>query len=843
MAGRIFNNLRLFLKGFIPTLLIAAAVLMVIGAGIIYKIVREAPDIENYDFRPQGFASILYDCDGRETERLVMAGSNREEAVYEEIPEDLINAFIAVEDNSFWNNKGIDIKGIIRGAKGVVTGDSSAGGGSTITQQLIKNTVFQGGMEKTFGDRVKRKIQEWYLAVSLTKVMDKKVIMTNYLNTINLGSNTLGVKVAARRYFNKELKDLTLSECTVLAGITKNPSRLNPITGAEANRERRLKILDHMLSFHMISEAEYKEAAKDHVYDRIQEVNRQVESDSHKYTYFTDEVIKQVENKLVSDLGYSETEVKNMVYGGGLSIYTTQDSKIQQIADQEINNPDNYSETLWDMEYRLSVKQNDGLTVHYSESDVEKFFTEKGGKAKKLYSGTEEINIIIKEFKEHVIKEGDQIAGEYLSYIPQPQISFVLIEQSTGQVKALCGGRGEKQGNRTLNRATDTLRQPGSTFKVLTSFAPALDTGKASLATVYYDGPYRVGDKSFRNWYNNFTGHANIREGIVYSMNIVAVRCLMETVSPDLGISYAEKLGIHTLTENDHYASAALGGLTDGVSNLELTAAYAAIANKGIYTEPVLFTKVTDHNGRILLENKPKSYRALKETTSFLLTDALSDGMKSSRRFSNVSVNSLGVKANLPFMSCGGKSGTTTSNKDIWFVGFTPYYTAGIWSGNDKNQVISGETSFHKNIWRKIMEQVHNDKKDIGFPVPKGIVSIPICRKSGKLALDDTCENDPRGTAVYNEYFVQGTEPKEQCDRHIKAEVCTDSGKLAGPYCVNRQSKVFLMIDEKEGSSDDTQYDLPGECAETHGQELENSPITELSPNPEKESSFPEYSE
>ena len=244
-------------------------------------------------------------------------------------------------------------------------------------------------------------------------------------------------------------------------------------------------------------------------------------------------------------------------------------------------------------------------------------------------------------------------------------------------------------------------------------------------------------------------------------MNIVAVRCLVETVTPQLGVEYAKNLGITSLTSNDLNPATALGGITDGVSNLELTSAFAAIANGGIYTEPVFFTKILDHNGKVLLDNTPETHRALKDSTAFLLTDAMADSLRPVSSFARAgaSINSTSTRARLSGMSAAGKSGTTTSNNDIWFVGYTPYYTAGIWGGCDNNQSLSsnGGTSFHKDIWRKIMERVHEGLSDPGFAVPDSVETAQICRKSGKLAVSGVCSNDPRGDAVYTEYFAKGT--------------------------------------------------------------------------------------
>lgn len=810
------------------------------GFGCFNGIIDAAPEINMETIVPSGYATTVYDSAGNLTDTLVKAGANREEATYEELPENLINAFIAIEDSRFWSHSGIDLRSITRAAVGVITGNYK-GGGSTITQQLIKNNVLKGGNEKSFGAKMERKIQEQYLALQLTKSMDRKLIITNYLNTINLGNNSLGVKVASRRYFNKEVSDLTLSECAVLAGITQNPSKFNPISGREENEKKRKIILQYMVDQELISKEEQEEALADNVYDRIQNVDLISKETSTPYSYFTDELINQVMDTLVNQLGYTNTQASNLLYSGGLQIYTTQDPAIQAIVDEEVNNPENYTVAKYSMEYRLSVTHGDGTTEHYSEKDIEKFHKNTLGDNQYdgLYASQEAVQSDVDQYKAWFLKEDDEIIGERLTKILQPQTSFVIMDQATGEVKAISGGRGEKTDSLTLNRACDTLRQPGSTFKVLTAFAPALDAKGSTLGTVYYDAPYTVGTKSFNNWYSNkgYMGYSSIRDGIIYSMNIVAVRCLMETVSPQLGIEYAKSFGITSLVPEDITASAALGGLTDGVSNLELTAAFAAIANGGIYTKPVFFTKILDHNGKVLVNNEPETKRVLKDSTAFLLTDAMAESMQSNRKLTRpgVSVSSTSTRAALSNMSAAGKSGTTSKNNDIWFVGYTPYYTAGIWGGCDSNQklidtaagVNNGGTSFHKDIWRKIMTRVHEGKSDPGFSVPDSIESATICRKSGNLAVSGVCSADPRGDATYTEYFAKGTAPTEVCNNHIRASVCAESGKLPTPFCPDRTTGIFMAIPSGEtAETDDSVFALPGTCT------IHSGSGTIINPNP-----------
>lgn len=814
------NKIFLYCVKIVLVLILFVCVLGVsLGYGVFKGIIDSAPEIDVASIEPSGFATMVYDSEGNLTETLVKSGANRMEATYEELPEDLINAFVAIEDERFWTHNGIDLRAILRAVIGVLTNDP-AGGGSTITQQLIKNNIFAGGNEDSFGETLERKIQEWYLAIQLEQVMDKKIIMKNYLNTINLGNNTLGVKAAAKRYFDKDVSELTLSEATVIAGITQNPSKFNPISekGRVNNEEKRRVILQYMYEQGYIAKEEQEEALADDVYSRIQNVDLVARENDTPYTYFTDELIEQVLDALQEQKGYTETQAYNLLFSGGLSIYTTQDPHLQAIVDEEVNNEENYDVVYYSVDYRLSVQHEDGTTTHYSDESMKNYFRKDLGRASfdGLFNTKEEAEEAIASYKAAMVKDTDKILGESVYYVLQPQLSFVLMDHSTGYVKAINGGRGEKEISRSLNRATNTVKQPGSTFKVLTTFAPALDTCGSTLASVYYDAPYTVGSKTFRNWYSTkgYMGYSNIRDGIIYSMNIVTVRCMMETVTAELGVEYARNFGISTLTETDYNASTALGGITNGVSNLELTAAYAAIANNGVYTKPVFFTKILDHDGKVLLENEPETKRVIKESTAFLLTDAMADSMESRRMYATegISLNSTSASANIPGMSNAGKSGTTSDNNDIWFVGYTPYYTAGVWSGCDENQKISAigsSTSYHKKIWRQIMTRAHEGLADVGFAKPSSIVTAQVCRKSGMLANPGVCELDPRGSAVYTEYFEQGTVPTELCTHHILTTVCSESGLTPTEFCPEEckvQRAAMILPANETGATDDALY-------------------------------------
>ena len=793
------------------------------GFGMFRGILDSAPDIDTIHIGPTAYASKVLDTDGNITATLVTAGSNRERVSYEQLPKDLINAFVAIEDERFWQHNGIDLKSILRAVRGVVSDDDSAGGGSTITQQLIKNNVFGGGLHEGKFQRYVRKFQEQYLALEienqpgLSKEEIKKSILTEYLNTINLGSNTLGVKVAARRYFNKEVSDLTLSECTVIASITKNPSGLNPITHPERNAERRAQVLKNMLEQGYIDEARYTEALADDVYARIQDVNVQKEAENEPYSYFVDELTAQVIQELQDRLGYTKDKATDLLYSGGLTIYSTQDPSLQTIVDEEVNNPDNYDTAKHSVTWRYTLKHDDGSIVNYSEKDLIRWMKEvKGISFNGLFSSEDSAKSYVEQYKAELVRDTDKELGEQFFTTLEPQVSFVLMDPHTGQVKAISGGRGEKRYSLSLNRATGTLRQPGSTFKLITSFAPAIDLYGATLATPFYDTAYTIGNKTFKNWYSSgFLGYQTIRDGIIYSLNIIAVRCLMEQLDPHKGRLYTENLGITSLLDSDENPALALGGITNGVTNLELTQAFATIANGGQFNKAKFFTKILDQEGNVLIdttEDQPR--QAMKATTAFLLTDAMKQSMLPNRAYAaSLNVNSTSTRAHFDGMSLAGKSGTTTKDVDIWFVGYSPYYVGGIWGGCDENQPLidkasgeyNGGAGFHKDIWRKIMSRVHEGLPDIGFTKPDGIVEAQVCRKSGKLPTSG-CYADYRGSSVITEYFAEGTVPTTNCDRHTswgsiiipedeKDLAYTDDGGFVFPEPTEA---------ETEESSDDT---------------------------------------
>ena len=752
---------------FCKVLLVCCFAVAIIGGSLgfgVYKgILDSAPSIDDIDATPTGYLTTVLDNQGNEIATLVASGSNRKNVTIDEIPINLQHAFVALEDSRFYEHNGIDLTGIIRaGVTGIASGGNFSQGASTITQQLLKNTVFtEWTSETSFIDKLERKIQEQYLAVQLEKKVSKNWIMENYLNAINLGQNTLGVAVASERYFGKDVSELTLSECAVLAAITQNPSKFNPISNPEKNAERRMKVLNNMLDQEFISQSEYDEAVADNVYDRIQLVNVELQ-DNGINSYFIDELTDQVIRDLVEQKGYTETQAYKTLYQSGLTIYSTQDMDIQNIADEEVNNQDNYtSSPKVSFSYRVSIRSTDGSVKNYSEQTMLSYYKNKDNPNFKStnysinFASEEDADAAIEQYKADIMQEGDEIVdgSETVIYTLQPQASLTVIDQSTGEVKAIVGGRGDKTASKTLNRATDTTRQPGSTFKILAAYSAALDAGGLTLASVQDDAPYTyagANGKSVNNYDRRYRGFTTLREAITDSINIVTVKTLAQA-GVSLGWQYVQEYGFTTVDSRDMNEALALGGITQGVSNLELTAAYAAIANQGTYIKPKFYTKILDHDGNVLIDNTtPESHTVIKDTTAWLLTSAMED----------VVTKGTGTACQLDNMPVAGKTGTTEAYNDLWFVGYTPYYTCAVWSGYDNNEKLPDYArNFHKALWKKVMTRIHEGLPSKEFEKPASVEKLSVCEETGLL---------PRaGCPVITEYFDVGTMPTEYCDQHF----------------------------------------------------------------------------
>lgn len=714
-----------------PILISIGAVILLLGiaaAVFIGMQISDAPDISEIDATPDGYLSTILDKNENVMNTLYISESNRVYVDLEYVPTDLQEAFIAIEDARFYDHCGIDIKGIIRAAfVGITKGDFSQGA-STITQQLLKNNVFTGWMsEDTFYDSLCRKIQEQYLAIRLEQDYSKEWILENYLNTINLGGGTRGVQVAAQYYFGKNVSDLTLSESALIAGITKNPTAYNPLNNPEKSLERQKLVLNAMLEQEYITQEEYDQAISEDVLAGLitDSENRGVQI----FSWFEDALLTQVVEDLIATYGYSEEEAWDLLYTGGLTIYSTQDTQLQEICETQATNPDWYSDSQ--------------------------------------------------------------------------EISIVMTDVSTGAVAAIVGGNEEKTASLTYNRATDSIRQPGSTIKVIGEYAAGIDTGVITLGTTFDDAPYTYSDgTAINNAYSSYKGMTTVRDAIAASGNIIALKTYQQ-VGGNQVYDYLQKLGITTLTEADKNEALSIGGTYNGVTNLEVTAAYNAIANDGCYIKPYFYTKVLDRQGNIVLKQEMQFEQAISKSSAALLTSAMKD----------VITSGTGTAAAVSGLTLAAKSGTTNDNRDLWFVGFSSYYTLGIWGGYDNNSV-QEDTKYVKNIWRTIMEQAHADKEnaelvDAELIDASELVQAKICTKCGNLAVEGLCDSSLQGNMTRTEYFAEGTQPTQDCDCHEKVTICQDSGMIAGDYCPESSKVENIYLKTGSAGTADEAYVIP----------------------------------
>ena len=777
-----------FYKAMIIVFVTAALAGAFAGVGVFRGILVTAPDISTIDVRPTGYSSAVYDSDGNQMTKLVATNSNRIYQTIDKIPLDMQHAFVAMEDERFYEHNGIDIKGIARSAYIVLSTRDMSQGASTITQQLIKNSVFEkwASGESKF-EKIKRKIQEQYLAIQLERQpgVTKESILELYLNTINLGQNTLGVQAAALRYFGKNASDLNLSEAAVIAAITSNPSRYNPISHPDNNATRRAIVLEKMLDQGYINDQTYAEAMADDPYERIQKVNQQTEENSIN-TYFVDAMVQEIMDDFQEKLGYSETQAYNMLYSGGLQIFATQDTKIQNLCDKVTGDPELYPDkTEYLLDYRVTGVDKDDNVQNFSAQMMEMYFKDQGKNGyDRLYPSEEDARADAEVYKKYLESQGYSIEAETISITPQPQISLSIMDQHTGYMKAVVGGRGKKEASLTLNRATDTKRQPGSTFKVVSAYAPAFDTGVRTLGSVEVDEPYNYANgRPVSNWYSSgYKGPVTLRYAIEQSMNIIAVKTLT-AITPRVGYEYLLNFGFTTLVDNevlsdgtvmsDVQQALALGGITHGVKNYELNAAYATIADQGVYREPIFYTKILDHDGNVLIDNTAlPGKQVLKESTAWLLTSAMED----------VVTKGTGASVNFGTQKIAGKTGTTTGENDVWFAGYTPYYTCTTWAGYDNNKKMydKAQQRLARTVWRAVMEPLHEGLPEKDFVKPSDITTAVVCNKTGLLA---SSYDQAVGTA-HSEFYRVDTVPSQSCSGvHTYNYVCSLTGQAASETC------------------------------------------------------------
>ncbi len=783
IIGSIFKFI--FIVGIILCFAVGGA-----GLGMVMGIIEGTDAINVVDVVPESYTSFIYDSAGNEIDSL-HGKENREYAKLETIPVNLRRAVIAIEDERFYQHSGIDMRGMGRALITNIKNKEFTQGASTLTQQLIKNVVL------TNEKKIQRKIKEQYLAVIFERDLEKQLgskekakdyILELYLNTIALNHGLNGVQSASKFYFGKEVSDLTLAECACIAGITKNPSRYSPISNAEESKRRQVTVLDKMLELGYISQGEYDQAKAEDIYSKlVGSITEEVSGES-KHNYFVDALIEQIAQDLQEKKGMAKEQAYDKIYSGGLKINATIDMGMQGIM-EEVYQDDSFfpaSDNTLEATYTVSVmdKQTEKQS-HYYET--------------KTVNSEEEANAFAAEVKAKYEDSQHEMVAEKLSLSSSLQSAMVIMDYHNGEIKALIGGRGKKQGDTVFNRATQALRQPGSCFKVLSAYAPAIDMGILMPGSIIIDEPLKVGAKEFQNWDKKYRGATTVREGITRSMNILAVKALM-MVGYDKSYEYLENFGFTSLVDNDERngqvfsdkgAALALGGITDGISVLELTGAYSTIANGGLHYQPKFYTTIYDHDGNVLLENKDDPTRVLKESTAYLLTDMMKDVVVQRRYYAT------GTAANIPGMTVAGKTGTTTDDKDLMFAGYTPYYCAAIWLGYDNPKTMKFSGSTHLKIWKEIMTRVHEGKEDIGFNRPDGIVSRSFCSASGMVPAS-ICSRDYYGNAIGSDLCASDFgSATEVCTYHKSYSVDLSTGKLANSHC--KATSVVLAVNPDTG--------------------------------------------
>lgn len=696
-------------KGFfrvIKLLLVCCLALIIffgsIGLGIVVGYVATTEPISASLLAKGAQTSYFYDKDGKEIGKQTGSQNiDRDYVALSEVADTYIaKAFIAVEDQRFATNIGIDPRRILSAVAGFIFDLENSHGGSTIAQQTVKLLT---GDNRT---SAQRKVQEWYRAIKLTQELGKSKIMENYLNLVPMANSYVGIKSAAKAYFDKDPKDLTLEECAFLAGIPKSPATYNPLreSGRRNALRRQRQVLLKMFEQGFIDEAAYKKALNTELVFRQ---NKDGAGSQVINTYYIEYVHRQVVRALQKEKGYSLELANKLVGSGGLRIYTNFDAKIQSDIDATFNN--------------------------------------------------------VKLFQKN--------PAAFVNEPEKPQAGMAIIEVGTGKIVGLAGGYGEKTGNFYLNRATDIRRQPGSSIKPVAVYAPAIEEGLITGASMIVDEPVFLNkDKPQEEWPNNVdrrhVGPMTVRHALKQSNNVVAVKLIQKLTVPKAK-EYLHMEGME-LKDDQSWLSLALGALTYGVSPLEMATAYQVLADGGKYIEPTSFTKVEDATGNTILESKPHMQNVYSPQTAFMTTKMLEgyfEGAVSANDTAGLAYlwNVRGIEnAQGQKIPVAAKTGTTDSIVDRWFCGYTPYYAAATWYGFD-NRLKTTEISEADNgnvvhIWQDVMKRIHSDKPPKDWIRPDNIVEHSISTLTGKLPSEVEVENN----YVEKEYFVKDSplEPK-----------------------------------------------------------------------------------
>ena len=659
-------------------------------------------------------SSVVYYLDEKDNSwqelQSLHAEENRVWVPYSEIPRDMINATVAIEDKRFYSHHGVDWKRTAAGAVYMFTGQRVQGG-STITQQLIKNLTHQDQVT------VRRKILEIFEALQFDRTHTKEEIIEWYLNEIYLGRQCFGVKTAAKLYFDKDVKDLSLAECASLISITNNPSLYDPYTHPENNLKRCRLVLDQMCDQGYIDQATCDKTKAEAAELTFTMGSRNDEDEGDKdtyYSWYTDEIIDQVIKGLEEEYGYDEKTATHMLYSGGLRIYSCYQPQVQEAVDQVYSNPE--SVEGWDS------------------------------------------------------KNGESL-----------QSAITVIDNRTGAVVALSGGIGEKVGDRIWNRATDTVRQPGSSIKPIAVYAQALEQGKILPNTIVKDSAFsKVNGRSWpKNSHGGYSGDVDVTYAVAQSLNTVSVKVLDQVGTQESYDFLTQKLGISSLV--DGYVSRtgkeysdvglsqlALGGVTRGISTYEMAAAYATFPRDGVYVKPHLYAAVVNEQGELVLSTPGYQIEVDKETGTVSVNGSgTGEAVFSTttcyymnQMLEKAVTEGTGTNARIEGMEVAGKTGTTDDDYDRWFVGYTPYYTAAVWTGYDRASRIQSITNPACNLWQQVMEQVSEGEESIPFTEAMDGEPVSFCRKCGKIATEKTPETETIS-------FLPGDEPIGTC-KHKK---------------------------------------------------------------------------
>lgn len=862
-------------------ILIVLLILMSIGVfmaglsgGAILEIMKTAPKIDSNIIKYEmSQNSTIVDEDGKEVDSIATK-EYREIVDYDKIPENLKHAFVAVEDERFYKHPGLDPQSIIGSAIENFRAGGIVRGGSTITQQLARNTYLNN--DQTY----QRKIREIYLALEIEKNLDKDEILGAYLNRVFMGQNSYGVQAAAKTYFDKDVSDLNLAQCAALAGIVQSPSenslykaiKVSEVTDQKvlgeftiegekyaavfnpAPFEREKYVLDKMLEHGYISKKEYKDAKNFDVASSIVPAER---TNTEIASYFNSLLEKQVVNKLMELYNMSENQAWDRLYYGGLRITTTIDPDMQKQLENIYADFSSYligDTSGWSTAPLLDLKYDDygniinskGNLIYYSKANLlnenndirlrndEAWFDGDGNivlSTNKAY--LDQTNLMFRDYyslddqnknlRTHKtgyisfktnddIKLDDDdnivISKEYLEKNPklftyyddetfsinkdfydidlngviQPQASTVVMDHENGHIKAIMGGR-DQTGTRILDRASSIPRQPGSAIKPIATYTAALDNG-FNLATGVDDVPLLMNEDDEpwpKNVYNYYEGVVPIRKAIERSINTIAVRTLNE-VGIEISIDYLKNFGIIKEDGNDNFVSASennqtndenlaalgVGAMTHGLTNLEMTAAYAALANKGEYNEPLTFSKIEDSTGKVLFDDKDiVKHKVTSEETAYQMTSALQSAGES---YGNIYLNGTDFAT---------KTGTTDDYVDFWCMGYTPYYTVGIWMGADDQSIRMNGTSIQRAalMWNTINNQILDGYETRTFERPESIVEMKVDTMSGKLPTE-LSYMDPRGTVI-TEIFGPDNKPRKEDDVHTLVSIDTRNNLLA----------------------------------------------------------------